>query len=320
MQLVLDRPEEYTMSPVNQDDLWKKVIADLFEEFLLFFLPELHSEVDFTKEVEFLQQELFKEIIDERKGRKMADQIAKVYLKNGDSELIFVHAEVQSKDGADFSRRMLQYYYRIFDRYNENIVSIALITDNRQGHSNQFESLNFGTTLTYTYNKFNVFDFDEEELENSTKLFSRALLASIYMNKSKKNMSERSRYKRALLRDVIELENANRTEIRALLYFVDYLLKLPEEMSKSLTEEMRVEIRKERSIMHQFQKDDLPPTLAGILDLERQDGVEEGIKEGIKEGIALMVKGLIQKGVAIEVIADVANLTVEEVLEMKKNL
>ncbi|MEG0472697.1 MAG: hypothetical protein RR588_10210 [Solibacillus sp.] len=71
---------------MNQDDLWKKVIADLFEDFLLFFLPEFHAEVDFSKPIDFLQQELFKEIIEERKGRKMADQIAKVQLKNGEQQ------------------------------------------------------------------------------------------------------------------------------------------------------------------------------------------------------------------------------------------
>ena len=80
---VLEKPSEYGVIHVNQDDLWKKVIADLFEDFLLFFLPEFHAEVDFSKPIDFLQQELFKEIIDERKGRKMADQIAKVQLKNG---------------------------------------------------------------------------------------------------------------------------------------------------------------------------------------------------------------------------------------------
>ncbi|MEK4425517.1 hypothetical protein [Solibacillus sp. FSL K6-1523] len=53
---VFEKPSSYNKIQVNQDDLWKKVIADLFEDFLLFFLPEFHAEVD------FLQQELFKEI------------------------------------------------------------------------------------------------------------------------------------------------------------------------------------------------------------------------------------------------------------------
>ncbi|MEG0470966.1 MAG: hypothetical protein RR588_01395 [Solibacillus sp.] len=95
---VLEKLARYKRSQLNQDDLWKKVIADLFEDFLLFFLPEFHAEVDFSKPIDFLQQELFKEIIEERKGRKMADQIAKVQLKNGEEQWVLVHTEVQTDD------------------------------------------------------------------------------------------------------------------------------------------------------------------------------------------------------------------------------
>lgn len=31
----------------DYDQLWKDVIAELFEEFLLFFAPELYEQVDF---------------------------------------------------------------------------------------------------------------------------------------------------------------------------------------------------------------------------------------------------------------------------------
>lgn len=50
----------------------------------------------------FLQQELFKEIIEERKGRKMADQIAKEQLKNREERWVLVHTEVQTDDAEDF--------------------------------------------------------------------------------------------------------------------------------------------------------------------------------------------------------------------------
>ncbi|WP_175401648.1 MULTISPECIES: hypothetical protein [Lysinibacillus] len=44
MPLVLEKPDVYKVNQLNQDNLWKKIIADLFEDFLLFFLPELHAE------------------------------------------------------------------------------------------------------------------------------------------------------------------------------------------------------------------------------------------------------------------------------------
>lgn len=314
---VLEKPIDYVQMHVNQDDLWKKVIADLFEDFLLFFLPEFHSEVDFSKPIDFLQQELFKEIIDERKGRKMADQIAKVQLKNGEEQWVLVHTEVQTNDSEDFPQRMFQYYYRIFDRYDKKIVAIALFTRPSKISTNTYNYLYFGTELSYTFNKYVIADFDEEELKNSPKLFSKALLASIYMNRSNKKMSLRSNYKRALLREVWSLKNINRKEMSALLYFVDYLLRLPKEMSEKLQQEMRTEIRKEDAIMLESYKEDLPPTLAGILEMERREGIElgieRGIEKGIEQGIKQIIISLIENGFTDEVIANVAKQTVKEV-------
>ncbi|MGE7998862.1 hypothetical protein ACQKOF_09325 [Lysinibacillus sp. NPDC093190] len=166
MQLVWENPDVYKLSHVNQDNLWKKLIADLFEDFLLFFLPDLHEEVDFSKQVEFLQQVLFKEIIEHRQGRKVADQIAKVHLKNGKEQWILVHTEVQTIDEVHFAKRMFEYFYRISDRYGKKIVAIAIFTGKSTKSTNQYHEKFYGTEIMYTFNKFVVSDFDEEELKN----------------------------------------------------------------------------------------------------------------------------------------------------------
>src|SRR5690606_37133022 len=89
---VLEQPTEYKESRIDQDGLWKKVIGDVFERFLQFFAPIL-----------FLQQELFQEVVDSKKGRRMADQLVKVHLKDGQEIWILVHVEVQSDNEEDFS-------------------------------------------------------------------------------------------------------------------------------------------------------------------------------------------------------------------------
>src|SRR5690606_8868138 len=104
---------------------WKKVIGDVFERFLQFFAPILYEHVDFTKKPEFLQQELFQEVVDSKKGWRMADQLVKVHLKDGQEKWILVHVEVQSDNEEDFSERMFQYFYRIYDRYKQKIVAFA---------------------------------------------------------------------------------------------------------------------------------------------------------------------------------------------------
>ena len=56
----------------------------------------------------------------------MADQIAKVHLKNGEEQWVLVHTEVQSDDHEDFPLRMFEYYYRIFDRSEENCLILLI--------------------------------------------------------------------------------------------------------------------------------------------------------------------------------------------------
>jgi len=53
-------------------------------------------------------------------------------------------------------------------------------------------------------------------------------------------------------------------------------------MSEQLQLEMRAEIRKEDVIMLESYKEDLPPTLVGIIEMERREGIELGIEIGIE--------------------------------------
>ncbi|WP_423474426.1 hypothetical protein [Lysinibacillus agricola] len=167
--------------------------------------------------------------------------------------------------------------------------------------------------------QFVVSDFDEEALKKSPKLFSKALLASIYLNRTKNKMSLRTAYKRALLREVWLLNNIERTEIRALLYFIDYLLKLPKSMSEQLVKDIKDEISGEEEILNLY-KEDLPPTLASVLELERQEGFKQGIEQGIEQGIKQIIIGLIEKGAEDEWIAEVAKLPVAKVQQIRKEL
>ena len=42
----------------TNDQLWKGVIEEMFEDFVAFFMPALYTQIDFTKEVSFLDKEL----------------------------------------------------------------------------------------------------------------------------------------------------------------------------------------------------------------------------------------------------------------------
>ncbi|OXS76197.1 hypothetical protein B1B04_04180 [Lysinibacillus sp. KCTC 33748] len=214
-----------------------------------------------------------------------------------------------------FAKRMSEYFYRIRNRYGKKIVAIAIFTDKSTNSTNWYHEKYYGTELMYTFNKFVVSDFDEEELKKSTKLLSKVLLASLYLKRTKSELNLRSAYKRTLLREVWSLKNVERAEVNALLYFIDYLLKLPRAMSEQLVRDVKEEIRGEEEMLHQY-KEDLPPTLAGVLELERQEGIELGIERGMKQ----IIFGLFEKGAEDEWIAEVSKLPVTKIKEIRKEL
>lgn len=331
--LIFENSARYGEEVVNQDGLWKKVIGDLFEDFLLFFAPELHEAVDFSKAPDFLQQELFKEIIVGKKGTNYADQIVKVHLKNGNEKWILVHIEVEGSADADFSKRMFRYFYRIFDEFDREIVAFAVLT----GPSTSKESLGFtysyfGTTLDYAYNVRKVMDYDDKELTQSNRLFSKVVLATKYMHKTKNEADQRYSFKMKLIREVLKLEGHSRVSISAVFYFIDYLLRLPEELRHKFTDTIRPILEEEGQKMVQYESEDLSPTLADLVEIERKEALEQGIEQGIGQGreqgleqgleqgkrnIAL---ALLEEGSEVDYIARVTKLSVAEVEKLKKTL
>src|SRR5690625_412324 len=269
-EVVQEKPVEY--GPRDYDGLWKRIIADLFEEFILFFASDLYEEIDFNQEPDFLQQELFKEIIQGKKGSNVADQIVKVSLKSGEDKWILIHIEVQGEDSIDFSDRMFRYFYRIYDKHNKKVYAIALMTDDKEsGYPSYFHYDFFGTIVDYKYNMYKFHEHAIEELEQSDNPFAVAIIAGKHANKSKKDVEKRFNFKRKLmlqiLRSYSQHEEKPHTYITALFYFIDYLLQTPEEYEKRLGNELAKSNNKDGEQRMHAEKETLSPTLAHMLNV-----------------------------------------------------
>lgn len=320
---VMEKSSNYGEPAVDQDGLWKKVIGELFEDFLLFFAPELYEHVDFTKEPDFLQQELFQEVVDKKKGRRMADQLVKVHFKDGKEKWILIHVEVQSENEVDFSERMFQYFYRIYDRYDRKIVALAIMTSPHQSTASQdFHYNYFGTTLHYAYTNCKIVDYDYKALRKSEKLFSKIVLAAKYVHETKDEDRKRYLFKRKLMREIVRNQQYSRTAVQAVLHFVDYLLRLPEELSWQLSEKIRPILGKEQKLMELYNEENASPTITNIFERKRQEGVLEGEIKGKMEGKIEerhdIARNLLKQNVPLETIASATKLTLEE-LGMLKN-
>lgn len=330
-ETVQEKTADY-LSP-DYDGLWKKIISELFEEFMLFFAPDLNEEIDFKKAPDFLQQELFKEIIKTKKGRNIADQIVKVSLKNGEDKWVLIHIEVQDNASKDFPKRMFRYFYRIYDKFDKEVYAIALLTDDgRSDYPDYFHYSFYGTKVDYTYNIYKFHEHDIPELEKSKNPFAAAVIAGKYSNRYKNDTEKRFYFKRKLMMHILKnfslQQEKSRAYITTLFYFIDYLLQTSEELEAELRSDLIKIINQEGEQEMHTEKEVLSPTLAGVLKMiEQQEiekaekrGKEQGIEKGNKEAKVTFVKKLISEDFQDEKIAELTSLKLQEVMEIRRLL
>ena len=81
------------------DGLWKDAIQRFFPQLIQRTLPELYDDVDFSREPEFLSKELSdsiqRPVVDEHNSPLFVDELIKIFLKDGRTEWILLHIEIQ---------------------------------------------------------------------------------------------------------------------------------------------------------------------------------------------------------------------------------
>jgi hypothetical protein len=208
---------------------------------------------------------------------------------------------------------MFQYFYRIYDTYEQKIVAFAIMTSPRESETPEDFSYNyFGTKLHYTYNTCKVFDYDLNELQQSVNLFSKIVLAAKYLHETKDKAKQRYVFKRRLMREIVRNREYSRTSVQAAFHFIDYLLRLPQDLERKLSDAMYPLLGREKELMELYNKENAPPTIANAFEMERLEGkVEERRK------IAL---NLLKQNLSVDMIATATGLTTAEVLELRRDM
>jgi hypothetical protein len=93
------------------DTPWKDAIESYFEEFIAFFFPQAHGDIDWRQGYEFLDKELQQVVRDAELGKRLVDKLVKIYRTGGEETWVLVHVEVQSQEESNFAQRMYVYHY-----------------------------------------------------------------------------------------------------------------------------------------------------------------------------------------------------------------
>ena len=66
------------------DTPWKDALESYFEEFISFFFPEAHGDIDWRRGYEFLDKELQQVVRDAELGKRLVDKLVKIYRTCGE--------------------------------------------------------------------------------------------------------------------------------------------------------------------------------------------------------------------------------------------
>ena len=129
---------------------------------------------------------------DEHNSPLFVGELIKIFLKDGRTEWILLHIEVQGSGGDDISFRMMLYCCLIFAHYKKMPVGLAILTKRRSKDKIivAYNLEQYGSSISYKYKCFEVYALDDNNLLNSDNPFD------LIFYSTKKNQPQRKKQRR----------------------------------------------------------------------------------------------------------------------------
>ncbi|GAB4492263.1 MAG: DUF4351 domain-containing protein [Raineya sp.] len=306
------------MIQISRDTLWKGIIEDLFEDFLLYFYPDWTKKyIDLKRKPQFMDKELAK-IYPEGAKKKFADKLVKVFSKTGKEQWLLIHIEVQGYEDKDFAERMFVYFYRIKDRWQKDITALAILTDNNPEYlPNQYEYRFHRTRNLYQFDVFKILTKTEKELNIPDNPFSIVMLTAKRALEKKLNSNDEAifSWKKDL---ILALKEANYAteKIRKILDFIHtYVNFRSNEIYENFLNftDVTFKNRKNMGIREAI--------LNEVREQGIQQGIEKGIQQGIEKGIQQGIKKALEKSkFSVNEIAEIFEVELDVVMKIQKEL
>lgn len=262
---------------MDYDSPWKETVEQYFPSFIGFFFPKAHADIDWNKGYNFLDKELEKIIRDAELGKRLADKLVQVWRHDGEEEYLLVHIEIQGDRDRDFAKRMYIYNYRIFDRYDRKVASLAVLADlDHNWRPDHYSYELWGTHISISFPVIKLLDYQNSwsELEASKNPFATVVMAHLKAKETARNKDTQSRYQWKLnLSRRLYNHGYSREEILNLYRFIDWVLILPEELERKFLDELS-SFEEKRKMQYVTSAEKL-----GI-----QKGMQQGMQQGEKRG------------------------------------
>lgn len=306
-----------TEQPLSDyDGAWKAALDVYLQEFLELCFPAIHAAIDWSRPYHFLETELQRASSADYRGRRTVDKLVEVWGQDGVTAWVLIHIEIQSQNQADFAQRMFQYHYRLRDRFERAVVSIAVLADDRASWRPEiYETALWGCEVRFRFPTIKLLDFRERlaELEANRNPVAALVLAHLAAQQTRADPARRLQEKLAIVRLLYD-RGYSPEEVRRAFSFVDWLLRLPDGLKTQFAQELR-SFEEERQMTYITSIEEI-----GIekgIERGRVEGRVEGRAEGLREGIVLALD--LKFGEAAQpIIAEIQAITDMATLERLK--
>jgi hypothetical protein len=242
---------------------------------MAFFFQMIHADIDWGRGYETLDKELQPIVRQAKHGRRYVDKLVKVWLKSGEEKWLLIHIEVQAWKEGDFPRRMFVYNHRIFDRYGQEVISLAiLIDDDPAWRPSRYEYGRWGFRTSMEFPIVKLLDYAPkyQELEADPNPFATVVLAHLKALETRRSPTDRHAWKVRLVKGLYDRGMAPE-DVRRLFEFIDWVMDLPEPLERRFQEEI-AEYQQEK--------------LMRFVNIFERVGIEKGLLQGIE--VALDMK------------------------------
>ena len=288
----------------DYDGAWKAALEKYFNEFLALLFPAIHNEVDWSKGYEFLDGELEKITVDAKTGRRYTDKLVKVYYQDGTEEWLLIHVEIQSSPEPKgiFARRMLTYWSRLFDRYQVDVVSLAVLADTSQNYRpSAFHFSRSGTQMDFIYPVAKLIDYGSEEIwaiiEANNNVFALVVMAQIKAKRLKGNNEGLYEFRLGLTRSLYK-RGYSREQVVELFHFIGWMIQLPKSLEHRLIEAVKA-VEKELKMPY--------------INTVEQYGIEKQREKTVRNMV-------LQTELNDQTIAAITELSIQEVAQLRLKL
>ena len=274
----------------DYDSPWKEIVECYFEEFMRFFFPNAAREIDWPRGYQFLDKELQQIAREAVTGRRYVDKLAQVWRNDGTETWLLIHIEVQGERESDFEQRMFIYHCRLFDRFQRQVVSLAVLADDHpRWRPRRFGYKLWGCAVTFSFPTVKLLDFKKRwaELETDPSLFAVVVMAHLKTRETRRDDKRRYGWKLRLIRMLYE-RNLPKEEIIRLFRFIDWLMRLPRELEDDWWSAVKqLEEEKRMPYITTGERIGMEKGLQQGLQQGRQEGRQEGLLKAVELGLKL---------------------------------